>query len=92
MGPPEYYGKDEKHLQKFAMLFREVEWCWGSLGYVNVLLYHIDQPTDLAGRTFAIGDYIRARTHYKPLLRMKKLLPLLRQALDNVRAFSSCWE
>lgn len=87
VGPPEQYGTNERNLQLFEMPFREVEWCWGSLGYVNVLLYHLDEPEDIDGGTFAIGDYLQARTFYEPILRMEKLLPLLNRALDNVRVF-----
>ena len=94
VGPPEQYGADEAHLQPFSMPFREVEWCWGSLGFVNILLYRIDDPEDLEGGTFALGDdMIHARDKYKARLRMQKLVPLLRLALKNVYAFGdTVWD
>lgn len=91
VGAPEYYGTDPDHLHDFEMPFREVEWCWGSLAYVNVLLYHLNEPEDLEGGTFAIGNgtYEEARIDYTPVVRLEKLLPLLEHALENVEAFES---
>lgn len=87
MGPPEYYGEATDDLHSFEMPFREVEWCWGSLGYVGVLLYPLREPEDVSAGTFAVGNYTMARREYSPVLRTKKLVPLLQRALDNVEAF-----
>lgn len=86
-GSSEYYGEHPDDLYSFEMPFREVEWCWGSLGYVNVLLYHLDEPDDVAAGTFVLENYSMARRKYNPMLRTEKLLPLLRRALENVDVF-----
>lgn len=85
VGPPEYWGSDESHLKPFDMTFCVVEWCWGSVGYVNVLPYHISEPEDLEGGSFALGEsYIDTRDSYTPVLRMEKLLPLLTPACVQI--------
>lgn len=37
VGPPEFYGADGT--TPVELPFREVDWCWGNLGYFNILLY-----------------------------------------------------
>ena len=96
VGPPEYYFADPANtqLRPFNLPFREVEWCWGSLGYVSVLLYRLSEPEDLEEGTFAFGeDIIHVRDNYHARLRTEKLAPLLQLALKNVKAFGdTLWE
>ena len=94
VGPPEQFGADEDRLQPFPIPFREVEWCWGSLGYVNVLLYRLSEPEDLEGGAFALGnDVIHVRDMFRASLHIEKLAPLLQLALKNVKGFGdTLWE
>ena len=96
VGPPEYYYADKEltQLEPFNLPFREIEWCWGSLGYVNVLMYHLNGTKDIEGDSWVDHPGMKyTRTFYAARLHTEKLVPLLELALETVQAFGdTTWD
>lgn len=40
---------DGGSLHKLESPFLEIEWCWGYIGYVNMLRYHVESAAEVQG-------------------------------------------
>lgn len=77
----------------FPFPFDETDRCWAFLGYVNVLRHHSvlgaeeDRPAVAADQNSMDLDHYRAERNRPVTLDMAKLVPIVRHALSNVRAW-----
>eukprot|EP00892_Ulva_mutabilis_P012437 jgi/Ulvmu1/9566/UM053_0055.1 len=54
IGPPEYEFelegtavKPSAQQERVKIPFQEIDWCWGYIGYVNMLQYHVERPEEV---------------------------------------------